>query len=114
MKRDRSCKKASQEIKEKIDSVEYMLREYGISEKTANGKLDNIVVYCGDEELIKKRGINIPIVTVLIRNPLEYKKLGEKIGVEPESKTYGMGIGALSETDFEYEGVRYVTLALHG
>jgi len=114
MKKDKTCEEVSKEIKEKIDSIESVLREYGISEKTASGKLDNVLVYCGDEELIKRRKVNIPIVTVLIRNPLEYKKLAEELSIEPKDKTYGVGIGALSETSFEYEGVKYVTLALQG
>lgn len=114
MKRDKSCGKASQEIKEKVDSIESMLKEYGLSEKTADKKLDNIEVYCGDEELINRRGINIPVITVLIHNHLEYKNLAEEFGIEPKTKTYGAGIGALSETGFEYEGIKYVTLAVQG
>jgi len=76
--------------------------------------LENVEIYCGDEEFIKRSGINIPVITVLIRNPLEYKKLAEEFETKPKSKTYGAGIGALSETGFEYEGVKYITLALQG
>lgn len=111
MKRDNSCDSASPGIKEKICSVESMLEEYGISEKSPGGKLENVEIYCGNEQLIEKRRIDIPVITVLIRNPLEYRELAEKLGSEPESSGYGGEI-TLNETTFEHDGVKYVTLDL--
>lgn len=111
MKRDKSCDSASPGIKERICSVESMLKQYGISEKSPGGRLENVEVYCGDGQVIEERGTNIPVITVLIRNPLEYRELAEKLGSEPKSSEYGGEI-TLNETTFEHDGVKYVTLAL--
>jgi len=110
MRIDESCKKAGKETKEKIEQVKSLLNQYGISEKMPNG-LDNIMIYCGDERLIKQRGLDIPIVTVEIRDYLEFRKLAEKLGAEVEENTYG-GFIRLRERSFEYEGIKYVSHAL--
>ena len=69
-----------------------MLKQYGILEKMPSG-LDNVTVYCGDERLIKKRGLDIPIVTVEIRNYLEFRKLAKKLGACVNSfKRFGIEI----------------------
>jgi len=45
MKEDKSCEKVGKKTKEKIESAESLLKQYGILEKMP-GELDNVTVYC--------------------------------------------------------------------
>ena len=110
MRIDKSCERAGEETKEKIESAKSLLKQYEIPEKTHKG-LENITIYCGDEKLIKQRGPDIPIVTVEIRDYLEFKKLAEELGAEVKENTYGAFI-RLIERSFEHEGIKYVNYAL--
>ena len=110
MRVDETCEKAAKETRERIEQVKSLLKQYEISEKTPRG-LENVRIYCADEGLVKQRGLNIPVITVEIRNYPEFIKLARELGAEIKTHTYGGPI-RLEERSFEHEGIKYVSFAL--
>jgi len=103
---DKSCKKANQRTRKKIDSVVKMLEKHEIS---------SAKIFCRDESIIKqtKKGKTLPLLIVLITNFLEFKRLVEKLNAKIEEKNFSDGFISCVERSFVYKGVEVVNLGIY-